>query len=104
MIKSAEEAREIVALHSHQKKAIEQQIQWKPHDEAKFLFKEAESGLAALDWPEVRALVEALMKARLALEDGGHSNDHEGIAARCPNCDLCEIDEAVNSFTKAARG
>ena len=41
--------------------------------------------------------VKALKITRGVIEDGGHANDYEGITARCPNCNLCEIEEALQS-------
>jgi hypothetical protein len=47
-----------------------------------------------------KVLLEAAKRARKAIEDRGHTNNVPGIAARCPNCDLCELDAAIAQAEK----
>ncbi len=47
---------------------------------------------------EVRGLVEAAKKVRESLKEYGHASDYEGLAVRCPDCDLCRLEIYLAPF------
>lgn len=95
---NAKEARETIhiqknMLNHHQR--MENQTSGEEYN-----YIRAHAYLEALDGVEVKALVEALMAARLALSDVGHTDNYPGMPIKCPNCDLCEIDKALETFAR----
>lgn len=56
----------------------------------------------AKDQEVMAELVKVLKAAYEELKDGGHASEVEGIAAKCPNCLLCEIEAALARASESA--